>query len=81
MNFHLYVRSTGFSLLLSHMVALINSLNTGWQRVRSATGDEWHFSEHNGEQWVSGVSCGVATYVHIKVHSNLIFQPYVIVHR
>lgn len=64
----LNVRSTGFSLLLNHMVALINSPNTGCQRVRSAIGDEWHFSELNGEQWVSGVSCGEATYVHIRVH-------------
>lgn len=31
------------------MIALINSPNTGWQRLRSAIGDEWHFSELNGE--------------------------------
>lgn len=31
MSFHLYVKYTGFSLLLNHMVALINSPNAGWQ--------------------------------------------------
>lgn len=46
--------------MLNHMIALSNNPKTGWQRVRAEIGDEWHFSELKGDQWVSGDSCGAA---------------------
>lgn len=33
------------------MIALSNNPETGWQRVRTEIGDEWHFSELKGDQW------------------------------
>jgi len=45
-------------LLLNHLIALFNCSNAGWQRVRTVIGNEWHFSELKGEEWVGGVSCG-----------------------